>query len=134
MRPIQFILALLLLVVMLTYFRKLRSHLLDRLIVIVLGSAGLAMAIMPEWSNTVAHFFGVGRGVDLVIYLSITGLAFLWIMLYATMRQQHEQMTELVRALALAQARPPDDCDPAPPAQEDATAATQEAAPPARPH
>jgi hypothetical protein len=117
MRPIQLILALLLLVVMLTYFRKLRSHLLDRLIVIVLGGAGLAMAIMPEWSNTVARFFGVGRGVDLVIYLSITGLAFLWIMLYANVRRQHEQMTELVRALALAQARPPDDCDPDPPAE-----------------
>jgi hypothetical protein len=128
MRPIQLILALLLLVVMLTYFRKLRSHLLDRLIVILLGGAGLAMAIMPEWSNTVAHFFGVGRGVDLVIYLSITGLAFLWIMLYATVRRQHEQMTELVRALALAQARPPDDCDPAPLAEADTSAPAQEPA------
>jgi hypothetical protein len=118
MRPIQLILALLLLVVVITYFRKLRSHLLDRLIVIVLGGAGLAMAIMPDWSNTVAHFFGVGRGVDLVIYLSITGLAFLWIMLYATTRRQHEQMTELVRALAQAQARHPDDCDPTPPGDD----------------
>jgi hypothetical protein len=97
----------LLLIVMAVYFKRLRSKLFDRMIVLIIGSMGLLMALVPEWSNRIAHAVGVGRGVDLVIYLSIVGLAFLWIGLYTRVRDLETQQTQLVRHLALAQARFP---------------------------
>jgi hypothetical protein len=106
-RPIQLIIFLLLLALMGFYFTRLRSKLADRLIVIMVGSAGLLMAIMPELSNAIAHTVGVGRGVDLVMYLSIIGLMFLWIGTYTRVRELETQQTRLVRSLALAQARFP---------------------------
>jgi hypothetical protein len=124
-RPIQLIIFLLLLALMGFYFARLRSKLADRLIVIMVGSAGLLMAIMPELSNSIAHTVGVGRGVDLVMYLSIIGLMFLWIGTYTRVRELETQQTRLVRSLALAQARfpapkeraeqePPDSAEPQP--------------------
>jgi hypothetical protein len=106
-RPIQLIIFFLLLTVMIVYFKRLRSKLLDRMIVLIIGSLGLLMALVPEWSNHVAHMIGVGRGVDLVIYLSIIGLAFLWIGIYTRIRDLETRQTWLVRRLAIEQARFP---------------------------
>jgi hypothetical protein len=107
-RPIQLIIFFLLLAVMFVYFKRLRSKLLDRLIVLIIGSLGLLMALVPEWSNLIANAVGVGRGVDLVIYLSIIGLVFLWISLYTKIRDLETLQTQLVRNLAINQAHFPD--------------------------
>jgi hypothetical protein len=106
-RPIQLIIFFLLLALMGFYLTRLRSKLADRLIVIIVGSFGLLMVMMPELSNRIAHVVGVGRGVDLVMYLSIIGLMFLWIGTYTRIRDLETQQTRLVRSLALAQARLP---------------------------
>jgi hypothetical protein len=110
-RPIQLIIFFLLLAVMLIYFKRLRSKLIDRLIILIIGSLGLLMALVPEWSNLVANAVGVGRGVDLVIYLSIIGLVFLWLSLYTKIRDVETLQTQLVRNLAIHQAHFPDQQD-----------------------
>ena len=108
MRPVQFILIVLLLAGAYTYFSRLRTGVLDRLIVLFLAAMGIAMTVVPDFTTTVANAVGVGRGVDLFFYLAILGLAFVCLLLYSRIRELQESVTELTRALAIKRADPPD--------------------------
>lgn len=104
MTPIQILLILAAIIVLLVYFNRIRSRLLDRVLFFVVAMLGVVMVIRPDWANDVAHFLGVGRGADLVVYLGITGLAFLWLGLYTRQREMDVRLTELARRLAIMQA------------------------------
>ncbi|MDH4037658.1 MAG: DUF2304 domain-containing protein [Candidatus Krumholzibacteria bacterium] len=108
MRPVQFVLILLLLGVLMLYFSRLRSGLLDRVVVLLFGLLGIAMVVAPDWTNGVAHLVGVGRGVDLFFYLAIVGFAFAGLVLYSKVRDLELQITKLVRIVAIDRARQPD--------------------------
>jgi len=101
MTPIQLLLILAAIIVLLVYFNRLRSRLLDRVLFFVLAVVAVIMVLRPDWANDVAHFLGVGRGADLLVYLGITGLAFLWLGLYTRQREMDVRLTELSRRLAL---------------------------------
>src|SRR5262245_14856365 len=103
MSPIQLILIPLLIVSAVTYFRV-RSGLFDRIIVLLLGVGGVCMVVMPEWTNLLAHSLGVGRGADLINYLGWVGATFVFFLLYSKLRGLESHLTELTRALAIAQA------------------------------
>ena len=105
MRPVQFLLILLLAGVVILYFRRLRSGLLDRVVVFLFGLLGIAMVAAPDWTNTVAHVVGVGRGVDLFFYLAILGFAFAALILYSKIRDLEASITTLVRQLAIERAQ-----------------------------
>lgn len=106
MTPIQLLLILFLIVIVLFYFQRLRSRLLDRVVFFVLVGVAILMVVRPDWSNDVAHYLGVGRGADLVTYLGISGLAFLWLGLYTRQRDLDRRLTELARRLTILQAEP----------------------------
>jgi len=108
MRPVQFILVLLLLAVTLVYFRRLRSGLLDRLIVLVFAGLGIVMTVFPDLTTGLANLVGVGRGVDLFFYLAIVGLGFACLLLYSKIRDLESSITELTRAVAVKKANAPD--------------------------
>jgi len=108
MRPVQFILIVLLGLGTYLYFSRLRSGLLDRLMVLLFAILGAVMTIAPDFTTRVANLVGVGRGVDLFFYLSILGLAFMCLLLYSRMRQLESSITELARALAVKKANDPD--------------------------
>ncbi|MCL4258416.1 MAG: DUF2304 family protein [Anaerolineales bacterium] len=95
------------LVVGVLYFRRLRSRLVDRVVIFVLGLLAIIMVAQPEWATQVANFVGVGRGADLLTYVGISGLAFLWLRMYVRQRELEERLTELARHLALKRAEPP---------------------------
>jgi small membrane protein len=72
------------------------------------GSAWIALWIAaivaiadPDVLVRIAHFLGIGRGADLVLYLSIlfTFLAFFFT--YLRFRRVDEQLTKIVRHLAI---------------------------------
>lgn len=107
MRPIQVLLVALLLATALFYFRHLRTRLTDRLAVALLALIGSAMVMVPEATTVVANWFGVGRGVDLVIYLMLLLLSFVWLMLFSRQREMQSTITEIVREQAIAQAHRP---------------------------
>lgn len=107
MRPVQFVLILMLIGVLVLYFNRLRSGILDRVVVLVLAALGIAMVVAPEWTNTVAHGVGVGRGVDLFFYLAIVGFAFALLIVYSKIRELEASITHLVRSLALERAETP---------------------------
>ena len=107
MTPIQILLVIGFIVIVLIYFQRLRSRLLDRAVFFILAILAIAMVLRPDWANDVAHYFGVGRGADLVTYLGISGLVFLWLGLYTRQREMDVRLTELARKLAIKQAESP---------------------------
>jgi len=107
MRPIQLVLILVAAAFVLFYFNRLRSRLLDRLLFFVLAVLAVAMVLRPDWATSVAVFLGVGRGADLLVYLGLSGLAFLWLGLYARQREMDVRLTELARRLAKLGAEKP---------------------------
>lgn len=63
-------------------------------------AAGL-VALMPQTTDVVAQFFGVGRGADAVIYLALIALFFLVFRMYVHIEEVEGEITKLVRKMAL---------------------------------
>jgi hypothetical protein len=114
MKPIQLILLSLLATILGCYFARLRSLLLDRAIVLFLAAVGVIMIVAPRVTMRAARLVGVGRGVDLVIYLSLFSLAFLWTLLFSRQRSLETRLTDLTRAVALDNARQPESSNDTP--------------------
>src|SRR4029077_9050861 len=93
------------------YFRRLRSRVIDRAVVLGLGALGVALLCAPDVSTRIANLFGVGRGVDLVFYLGFAGLGFVSLLFYSQQRKLELRLTELTRALAILDARRPASVD-----------------------
>jgi len=108
MKLIQPLLILLLVVFVLIYLARFRSRLLGRFIVLFVTGLGILMVILPDLANTFAHVLGVIRGADLITYLGLSGLIFLWLLLYIRLRDLNVQLTMLARAIAINTARSPD--------------------------
>jgi hypothetical protein len=101
MRPVQLILIGLLILVTSIYFSRLRSGVLDRLIIFCFVVLGGVMTVAPDLTTKIANLVGVGRGVDLFFYLAILGLGFMWLLLFSKIRDLQTSITNLTRALAL---------------------------------
>lgn len=104
MIPIQPILVILLVLGVVVYFRKLRSKLWDRIIVVILFAAATIFIMNPALANRLAAVAGVGRGADLFFYVTIPGLAFALMLLLSRVRELERRSTLLVRELALLRA------------------------------
>lgn len=59
------------------------------------------VAVLPQTTDTVARFVGVGRGADAVIYLSLIVLFYLVFRTYVKIEKTENEITELVRKLSL---------------------------------
>ena len=99
---IQPTLALFVLVLLMVYFGRFRTKLRDRMLILVFVAVALTAIAKPELANVLAHQFGVGRGVDLLLYLSAPGLGFLLLLMFAQIRELKEQLTILTREQALS--------------------------------
>ena len=107
MTAIQAILIFLLLAGTIFYFRSLRSSLWDRATVSLIVVVGVGLVANPELTTRIAHWVGVGRGADLVIYLALFGLGFSLLLLFSKVRDLEARVVEVARAAALANARQP---------------------------
>jgi small membrane protein len=107
LRPIQYLLLGLLGAGLVYYFARLRSRLTDRLLLCALGLLGAVSVVFPDLTTALAHLLGVGRGVDLVIYIMLLTFSYGWLLLYAKVRALQMRLTDLARAIALANARVP---------------------------
>ena len=107
MKPIQYLLAVLVAGGMMLYFARLRSRLADRLVVLLLGAAGLVLVAFPALANRLANLAGVWRGADLVVYVALLGLAWVCLVLLSRLRELDARLTELARAIALLTAQGP---------------------------
>lgn len=95
------ILLILALILFIVYVYRLRSVLLERVIYLVCALVGVIFVIAPELSTKIANWLGIGRGADLLIYLFIIVGLFYAVSLRARIKRNEEQITSLVRRIAL---------------------------------
>jgi len=85
------------------FFVRLHNSILDILLLLVLVGTAMIFIFFPDLTNAIAHRLGVGRGADLVFYLSIIIFWFVILKLYARIRKLEKIVTEVVRKDTLEQ-------------------------------
>ena len=66
--------------------------------------AGIYLVWIPDHASTVAEMAGVGRGVDLVLYIWVVISLLLFLNLHLKLRAQLDLITTLTRAITIANA------------------------------
>jgi len=92
---------------LLVYVIKLRSQLLERVIVLAIGAVACLLVAIPELANRLANEVGIGRGADLIFYVSFTVIAFLMLAVFSKFRVLGNQLADVVRETAILTAKKP---------------------------
>ena len=71
----------------------------------VTALTGLYFVWMPEHATRLAALVGIGRGVDLILYVWVAISLIVLLNLHLKLRQQTEVITVLARELAIVNAR-----------------------------
>ena len=66
----------------------------------VVFAVGACLIVYPEVARRLAHFVGIGRGVDFVLYPLVIWLVRESLLSLRRRHEEQERVTELVRALA----------------------------------
>lgn len=80
-----------------------KSIFIRAVFLLIFAGVGLLLAL-PDISIAVAHFFGIGRGVDFFIYIFIAFLLLGYYRMYYHLLKQEEKITLLVRHMAIREA------------------------------
>lgn len=80
---------------------KLPFHIMT--VFVILGAGALAV-LFPEDTDVIANYVGVGRGVDLIMYLFEVAAIFVLIHYYTKFVELQRQLTTLTRELAIMKA------------------------------
>jgi len=75
---------------------------------LIWGSLLIVGGLLPELSSRAAQWVGVGRGVDLALYLSVIALWMLVLKIIQKQSRNAEELTALVRAIAVEGAKRPE--------------------------
>jgi hypothetical protein len=82
-----------------------RAKLVYRLLALLLFLTATTLIIFPDLTTTIAHALGVGRGADLLLYVSLIAGIDAALLLYLRIRDLEQKITRLVRDVALRDAR-----------------------------
>lgn len=80
---------------------RLKKRLLDIVLFFILMVSAILFILSPDITNRIAAKMGVGRGADLVFYISILIFWFILLKLFARIRRLEQQFTKIVRDDAL---------------------------------
>lgn len=105
MNGIQVLLVTGLLLVAIYFFVRLQNSVMDILLLLLMVSTGIVFVLFPSITQTIAHKLGVGRGADLIFYLSIIIFWFVILKLYTRLRRVEKILTDIVRKEALDEVR-----------------------------
>ena len=83
------------------YSKFLRSTLRDRTVALILCLIAVTAILFPGFTTVIANLLGVGRGTDLLIYIFVLGVAFVFVVLNGRIMSLEENITQIVRELAL---------------------------------
>lgn len=86
---------------------QLKKKLLDLILLMVLIAAAVVFILWPDITTKLAQKLGVGRGADLVFYVSILIFWFVVLKLYARIRQLEKSFTRIIREDAIRNAAGP---------------------------
>jgi hypothetical protein len=82
-----------------------KARLVYRLLAVVLFLAATVFIFFPDLTTVIARSLGVGRGADLLLYVSLIAGIHVVLLLYRRTRELEHKMTELVRAAAIRDAQ-----------------------------
>jgi small membrane protein len=77
------------------------------LLTVFVASAGIYFVWVPEHSTQLAELVGIGRGVDLILYIWVCISLIVLLNLHLKLRTQMELITTLARRIAIADAQQP---------------------------
>jgi len=102
--PLQIIVSLFVILVVFRLTKKYKESALKTLeffgwLVIWLGA--LVVFWLPQTTSYLALFLGIGRGVDLAMYVAVLMLFYLIFRLYLRLDKQQKEIVKIVRHLAL---------------------------------
>jgi small membrane protein len=101
MKGIQLILMFALIILFISYFRWFRNAALDKILIVLIFLAGVSFVLVPDWTTKIAELLGVGRGADLLMYLSIVSFSYIVLVLYSKIKKLETQLSEMVRRQAM---------------------------------
>lgn len=101
MTPIKVILIILLVLVLRTFLVQKSMLLPKRFLALIVFLVLVFLVIFPDFSTKVANFIGVGRGVDLIFYLSHLFLLLLIVTLWRKINLQNNIITKLARQISI---------------------------------
>ncbi len=99
----QFVLSILLSGILLYAWTEYRRSPAVALLSVVAATAGLYFVWVPEHSTWLAEMVGIGRGVDLILYIWVCISLIVLLNLHLKLRTQMELITTLARKAALAE-------------------------------
>ena len=82
-----------------------RARLIYRLLAVSLFLVATVFIFSPDLTTVIARSLGVGRGADLLLYVSLIAGVHIALLLYRRTRELERRMTELVRAAAIRDAQ-----------------------------
>jgi hypothetical protein len=84
---------------------RLKKRLLDIVLLFAMIACGLVFVFWPNATNIIANRLGVGRGADLIFYISILIFWFVSLKLYARIRRLEQLFTQIIREDAIRNAK-----------------------------
>ena len=101
MNGIQLVLVTGFIFIGLYFIIRLKKRLLDIVLLFAMIACGIVFVLKPNVTNIIANRLGVGRGADLIFYVSILIFWFVSLKLYARIRKLEQLFTEVIRKDAL---------------------------------
>jgi hypothetical protein len=74
----------------------------------LLWVVAIAVTLVPNLANMLANVVGIGRGADVIVYTAIVLLTYTVYRLMLRQQKISAEMTELVRAVAIHNAKKPE--------------------------
>ena len=71
----------------------------------VIWSAVVVVAFHPAVATQLSHYFGVERGIDIFVYISIVLLFYLIFRIYVKIEGFEQSITKVVREIAIKRAK-----------------------------
>ena len=93
-------------------FMRLRDRQIPLMLFLAWMVSWVAVAVLsfvPQVTDRITQSLGVGRGVDLLFFVAILTLLYCVFLLYVRITQQKQELTRLVRELALRDLHVPSD-------------------------
>lgn len=89
-----------------------RTYRTMRLVLFSVILIGFVFVWIPDITNAIATFVGVGRGADLIMYIWIVLNLLFILRLHIKLREQSEALTQLARRITLSNIEPAKITDP----------------------
>jgi small membrane protein len=74
-------------------------------VAVLVAFGGLYFVWFPDHATALAELVGIGRGVDLILYIWVVISLLVMLNLHLKLRAQMELITELAREIAIAKAK-----------------------------